>query len=70
MGTAIYKLSGKINFQVKKTHIPEGKYICHPYCRDLVHLDYPQNGKSPGCVPTAEVRLSSQKCAQSIFWLP
>lgn len=22
MGTAIYKLSGKINFQVKKTHIP------------------------------------------------
>lgn len=22
MGTAIYKLSGKINFQVKKTHVP------------------------------------------------
>ncbi|KAF6121395.1 Ras association domain family member 3 [Phyllostomus discolor] len=64
MGTAIYKLSGKINFQVKKTHIPEGKYICHSYCRDLVHLDYPQNGKLPTCLPTCEVRLSSQKYTQ------
>ncbi|KAI2566792.1 Ras association domain family member 3, partial [Homo sapiens] len=64
MGTAIYKLSGKINFQVKKTHIPEGKYICHAHCRDLVHLDYPQNGNVSSCMPTSEVRYSIKKNSQ------
>lgn len=42
----------------------EGKYICHSYCRDLVHLDYPQNGKLPNCGPTCEVRHSSKKNIQ------
>ena len=44
--------------------LSEGKYICHSYCRDLVHLDYPQNGKLPSCMPTCEVRHSSQKNPQ------
>ena len=44
--------------------LSEGKCICHSYCRDLVHLDYPQNGKLPTCLPTREVRLSSQKYTQ------
>lgn len=51
----------------RKPHVlslSEGKYICHPYCRDLVHLDYPQNGKLPNCVPTCDVRHSSKKNAQ------
>lgn len=51
----------------RKPHVlslSEGKYICHSYCRDLVHLDYPQNGKLPNCVPTCEVRHSSKKNAQ------
>ncbi|KAF6340336.1 Ras association domain family member 3 [Rhinolophus ferrumequinum] len=46
------------------SQVGEGKYICHPYCRDLVHLDYPQNGKLPNCVPTCDVRHSSRKNAQ------
>uniref|UniRef100_A0A671DVE2 Ras association domain-containing protein 3 n=1 Tax=Rhinolophus ferrumequinum TaxID=59479 RepID=A0A671DVE2_RHIFE len=48
------------------SQVGEGKYICHPYCRDLVHLDYPQNGKLPNCVPTCDVRHSSRKNAQDV----
>uniref|UniRef100_A0A8C3YEG2 Ras association domain-containing protein 3 n=1 Tax=Catagonus wagneri TaxID=51154 RepID=A0A8C3YEG2_9CETA len=44
----------------------EGKYICHSYCRDLVHLDYPPNGKLPNCMPTCEGRHSSQKHPQDV----
>lgn len=40
--------------------LSEGKYTCHSYCQDLVHLDYPQNGKLPGGVPICEVRHSSR----------
>ncbi|KAF0875872.1 XPOT protein, partial [Crocuta crocuta] len=42
----------------------EGKYICHSYCRDLVHLDYPQNAKLTSCEPTGEVRHSCRKNTQ------
>uniref|UniRef100_A0A8C6C8Z3 Ras association domain-containing protein 3 n=1 Tax=Monodon monoceros TaxID=40151 RepID=A0A8C6C8Z3_MONMO len=44
----------------------EGKYICHSYCRDLVHLDYPQNGKFRSCMPACEVRHSSQRNPQDV----
>uniref|UniRef100_A0A8D2FS09 Ras association domain-containing protein 3 n=1 Tax=Theropithecus gelada TaxID=9565 RepID=A0A8D2FS09_THEGE len=44
----------------------EGKYICHAHCRDLVHLDYPQNGKVSSCMPTSEVRYSSKKNNQDV----
>lgn len=27
--------------------VSEGRYICHSLCRDLLHLDCPQNGKRP-----------------------
>ncbi|XP_037586903.1 ras association domain-containing protein 3 isoform X1 [Cebus imitator] len=44
----------------------EGKYICHAHCRDLVHLDYPQNGKVSGCMLTSEVRHSSKNNSQDV----
>lgn len=44
--------------------LSEGKYICHSYCQDLVHLDYPQNGKLPSGMPICEVRHSSQNNPQ------
>lgn len=44
--------------------LSEGKYICHSYCRDLVHLDYPPNGKLPSRVSACEVRRSSEKHTQ------
>uniref|UniRef100_A0A673VJI9 Ras association domain-containing protein 3 n=1 Tax=Suricata suricatta TaxID=37032 RepID=A0A673VJI9_SURSU len=44
----------------------EGKYICLSYCRDLVHLDYPQNGKLTHCTPAGEVRHSGKKNAQDV----
>uniref|UniRef100_A0A8C5UZE1 Ras association domain-containing protein 3 n=1 Tax=Microcebus murinus TaxID=30608 RepID=A0A8C5UZE1_MICMU len=44
----------------------EGKYICHSHCQNLVHLDYPQNGKLPNCMPTSEVRHSSKKNIQDV----
>uniref|UniRef100_A0A8C7B077 Ras association domain-containing protein 3 n=2 Tax=Mustelinae TaxID=169418 RepID=A0A8C7B077_NEOVI len=44
----------------------EGKYICHSYCRDLVHLDYPPNGKLPSRVSACEVRRSSEKHTQDV----
>nr|KAF6370312.1 hypothetical protein mMyoMyo1_016324 [Myotis myotis] len=68
MGTAIYKLSGKINFQVKKTHVPEGKSMCLSYCRDLVHLDCPQHGKSLSCVRTGETSRPRGQHPQVIKW--
>lgn len=51
-----------------KTHVvfsvSEGKYICHSNCRDLLHLDYAQNGKRPCCMSTSEVRRSSKRDSQ------
>ncbi|KAI2566791.1 Ras association domain family member 3 [Homo sapiens] len=44
----------------------EGKYICHAHCRDLVHLDYPQNGNVSSCMPTSEVRYSIKKNSQDV----
>uniref|UniRef100_A0A8C8XE17 Ras association domain-containing protein 3 n=4 Tax=Felidae TaxID=9681 RepID=A0A8C8XE17_PANLE len=44
----------------------EGKYICHSYCRDLVHLDYPQNGKLASRTNAREVRHSGKKNAQDV----
>lgn len=44
--------------------LSEGQYICHSYCRDLVHLDYPQNGKLPSCMPARQIRHSSKKNTQ------
>lgn len=44
--------------------LSEGKYICHSYCQDLVHLDYPQNGKLPSGMPICEIRHSSQNNPQ------
>ncbi|KAJ1163215.1 hypothetical protein NDU88_003678 [Pleurodeles waltl] len=55
MGTAIYKLSSKIKFQVKKGKAgPDCKYTCHAHCRDLVHLDCQQNGRSMERVPALQ----------------
>lgn len=44
--------------------VSEGKYICHAHCRDLLHLDYPQNGKWPSCRSASEVRHSSRRNGQ------
>ncbi|KYO47709.1 hypothetical protein Y1Q_0019792 [Alligator mississippiensis] len=52
MGTAIYKLSSKIKFQVKKTQTSDCKYTCHSHCRDLVHLSCQRNGKLMECIST------------------
>ena len=52
------------NQELPALSLSEGKYICHPYCQDLVHLDYPQNGKLPSGMPICEVRHSSQNSPQ------
>lgn len=44
--------------------VSEGKYMCHAHCRDLLHLDYPQNGKWPSCRSASEVRHSSRRNGQ------
>ncbi|XP_007893477.2 ras association domain-containing protein 3 isoform X1 [Callorhinchus milii] len=46
MGIAIYKLSDKINVQVKRRRSSACKYTCHTQCQDFVQLDCQQNGRS------------------------
>ena len=44
--------------------VSEGRYTCHSLCRDLLHLDCPQNGKRPRCSSASEVRHSSKRDSQ------
>lgn len=44
--------------------VSEGRYICHSLCRDLLHLDCPQNSKRPRCGSASEVRHSSKRDSQ------
>lgn len=44
--------------------VSEGRYTCHSLCRDLLHLDCPQNGKRPRCSSASEVRHSSKRHSQ------
>ncbi|XP_069048129.1 ras association domain-containing protein 3 isoform X3 [Lepisosteus oculatus] len=60
MGTAIYKLSGKITLQVKKRAAADCKYSCHPQCQDRVALDcHPDGASAEGVTLDSEDHLNN-----------